>query len=117
MQLGVLVDRGVDVRDQAGGLEIGKVILEIEAGPLARRTRAASFIGLIEHDGAEFLLAIPSPYHTGSAADKAPNLLMNSEPGTTTAAGGTSCMYRHISRKIALPFCTTPSGHMVLAPW
>src|SRR5580704_1629190 len=34
------------------------------------------------------LVLMPRPYHTGCAADKAPNLLMNSEPGTTTAAGG-----------------------------
>ena len=86
MQLGVLVDRGVDARDQAGGFEIGEMILEIEARPLPRRTRAASFVGLVEH--AVSLRLIPRPYHTRRVAAKAPNPLMNSEPGTTTAAGG-----------------------------
>src|SRR5580704_9819040 len=88
MQLGVLVDRGVDARDQAGGFEIGEMILEIEARSLPRRTRAASFVGLVEHDGAMSLTLMPRPYHTRSAAAKAPNPLMNSEPGTTTSAGG-----------------------------
>jgi hypothetical protein len=88
MQLGVLVDRSIDARDQAGGFEIGEMILEIEAWALLRRTRAASFIGLIEHDGAMSLALRPQPYHTGCAAAKASNPLMNSEPGTTTSAGG-----------------------------
>jgi hypothetical protein len=35
------------------------MILEIEARAGADRTCAASFIGLIKHDGAVFLLAIP----------------------------------------------------------
>ena len=49
MQLGVLVDRGVDALDQAGGFEIGEMILEIEARAGAGRTRTANFVGLVEH--------------------------------------------------------------------
>src|SRR5580693_2323849 len=55
-------------------------------GPLRaeRARRASSAWSSI----AMSLTLIPRPYHTASAADKAPNPLMNSEPGTTTAAGG-----------------------------
>src|ERR1700722_9205080 len=86
MQLSVLVDRGVDARDQAGGFEIGEMILEIEARSLPRRTRAASFVGLVEH--AMSLTLMPRPYHTRGAADKARGLLMNSLPGPQTSTGG-----------------------------
>jgi hypothetical protein len=72
MQLGVLVDRGVDARDQAGGFEIGEMILEIEAGAFARRTCAASFIGLIEHGGAMSLALRPNRITLAARRTKRP---------------------------------------------
>jgi hypothetical protein len=49
VQFGVLVDRRVDALEQTGSFEIGKMVLEIEARSPPRRTRAASFVGLVEH--------------------------------------------------------------------
>ena len=50
MQLGVLVDRPVDAHQQAVGLEVGEVLLEIEPRPAAlAQAGAAQIGGLIEH--------------------------------------------------------------------
>src|SRR6202035_3476133 len=86
VQLGVLVDRGVDARNETGSFEIGEMILKIEAWALLRRARAASFVGLVEH--AMSLTLTPRPYHTRRAAAKAPTPLMNPHPGSRTSAGG-----------------------------
>jgi len=115
MQLGILVDRCVDARHQAGGFEIGEMILEIEARAFARRTCAASFVGLVEH-AMSLTADAPTVSHPPRGGQSARYL---DEFGARDYDSGRRqpCTFRHISRKTASPFCTTPSGHMASAPW